>query len=800
MPAPDAILRLIEQFGSDIASYKSPSYNETQVRIDFINPLFDALGWATAATPGSRQAYREVVHEGRLHTAQGGASKAPDYCFYLGGARKFFVEAKKPSVNLDRDPAPAVQLRRYGWSAKLPISIVTDFEELAVYDCRLEPAVNDTARVGRLLYIPYTEYETEWDTISALFSRQAVLDGSLDRFIDEHKPARAANTVDSAFLKEISSWRDSLARNIADRNPTLSQGQLNFAVQMTIDRILFLRICEARGLESRESMDELREVANIYPRLCNLFQDADDRYNSGLFHFKKERGRDEPDDLTLTLWIGDETLRDIFRRLYPPYSPYAFDVMPIEILGQVYEQFLGKVIRLEQKDKQLIAVIEEKPEVRKAGGVYYTPTYIVDYIVKETVGRALQGKTPAQAANLRILDPACGSGSFLIGAYNYLLEWHLEWYVREGHDKHRRKLAPLPDGRYKLGIEERKRILLNNIYGVDIDSQAVEVTKLSLLLKVLEGETERTLAVQKSAFHERVLPDLDKNIKCGNSLISYDFYDTAQAASLTQEERARINVFDWQGEFPQIMQAGGFDVVIGNPPYLNIRILTQVQGEQVKGYFRLKYLCAQRGYDLYVLFVERAFKCLCENGIFGMIIPNKIATLDYAEACRAMLLAKTRILRLADVSELRVFENASVYPYILIFAKELPDLDHHILLAHPKSPSQLNESDHILTIRQDTLSPQQGLTIHGTIEIEARVPTRRLSECAALHSGTTGFAAQEVAQQLVEHNHENEIDGFDFVVSGNIDRYAIRLGNVRCSIHEAYIHKTCATQERYANR
>src|SRR5439155_8685055 len=134
--------------------------------------------------------------------------------------------------------------------------------------------------------------------------------------------------------------------------------------------------------------------------VCALFQDADDRFNSGLFHFKKEKGRDQPDDLSLRLLVGDEALREMLKRLYPPYSPYAFDVIPIEILGQVYEQFLGKVIRLVSQHQ---AVVEEKPEVRKAGGVYYTPTYIVDYIVKETVGRLLHGKTPTQVAELRIL-------------------------------------------------------------------------------------------------------------------------------------------------------------------------------------------------------------------------------------------------------------------------------------------------------------------------------------------------------------------------------------------------------------
>ncbi|MBN2378309.1 transposase [candidate division WOR-3 bacterium] len=273
--------------------------------------------------------------------------------------------------------------------------------------------------------------------------------------------------------------------------------------------------------------------------------------NFGLFHFKDEKGRDEPpDDLTLGLEIDDDKLKSILNDLYYPDSPYEFSVLPADILGQVYEQFLGKVIRL---TKAHHAKIEEKPEVRKAGGVYYTPTYIVDYIVANTVGKLCKGKTPAQVAKLRILDPACGSGSFLLGAYQYLLDWHRDYYIEEGAAKHKKKLYQITDKQWRLTAEERKRILINNIYGVDIDPQAVEVTKLSLLLKVLEGENEETLNRQMQMFHQRALPDLGSNIKCGNSLIGSDFYQGRQTGMFDAEEQYRINAFDWDVEFAEIM-------------------------------------------------------------------------------------------------------------------------------------------------------------------------------------------------------------------------------------------------------
>ncbi|HNR59315.1 MAG TPA: N-6 DNA methylase, partial [Methanothrix sp.] len=353
--------------------------------------------------------------------------KNPDYGFYIGTARKFFVEAKKPSVNLENDVRAAFQLRSYAWSAGLPISLLTDFEEFSIYDCRIEPSNYDSPRVGLLRHFTYDKYVDHWDEIAALFSREAVLGGSLERYIESKKKARGTITVDEAFLREIDSWREILAKNIHRNNPDLTVRELNSSVQNTIDRIVFLRICEDRGIERFGQLkDRLTGETTIYTRLIELFRQADEKYNSGLFHFKEESGRGEPDRLTPSLKIDDVVLSEMIEKLYPPESPYRFSVIPAEILGHVYEQFLGKVISLGEDGG---VEVEYKPEVRKAGGVYYTPTYIVEYIVEKTVGKLLAGQTPTTVSELRILDPACGSGSFLIGAYQRLLDWHLEWYT-----------------------------------------------------------------------------------------------------------------------------------------------------------------------------------------------------------------------------------------------------------------------------------------------------------------------------------------------------------------------------------
>jgi predicted type IV restriction endonuclease len=676
MSAPKEILDLVARFELHRESYTSGQYNETQLRREFIDPFFKCLGWDVENAAGLAEAYKDVIHEDAIKI--GGFLKAPDYCFRIGGARKIFIEAKKPSINLKDDISPAFQLRRYAWSGKLPLSILTDFEELAVYDCRIKPVKTDKASTARTLYVTANEYASRWDEIASVFSKEAVLKGSFDKYAETTALKKGTAEVDDVLLTEIESWRDALARNIALRNEQLTQRELNFAVQRTIDRIIFLRICEDRGIESYGQLQALQNGPDVYRRLCEIYHRADERYNSGLFHFRVERDvAEQPDELTLGLAIDDAVLKAVIKALYYPDSPYEFSVLPASILGQVYEQFLGKVIRLTAGHR---AVVEEKPEVKKAGGVYYTPSFIVDYIVMRTVGSLLEGKTPKQisgtpgkAAPLRILDPACGSGSFLIGAYQYLLDWHRDWYITDGTEKWTKGKSPQlyqgPSGDWRLTTAERKRILLNHIYGIDIDSQAVEVTKLSLLLKVLEGENEQTLSSQVLLFHERALPSLARNIKCGNSLVGPDFYEAQQMDLLDESERYRINVFDWRTEFPEVFGGAepGFDAVIGNPPYVRQELLGEF-----KPYFQKHYETYHGVADLYVYFIEKGVSLLRNGGIFGIIVANKWMRANYGMPLRQWL-KQQHIAEITDFGDLPVFQKATTYPCILRIEKSAPE-------------------------------------------------------------------------------------------------------------------------------
>ncbi|HOC92471.1 MAG TPA: Eco57I restriction-modification methylase domain-containing protein [bacterium] len=682
---PDKIIEIVERFERNIDVYRSSSYNETELRVEFINPFWKELGWDVDNESGYAHIYRDVVHEEPI--SSGGGSKVPDYCFRVGGMRKFFLEAKRPGLNIKEDAAAAHQLRRYAWSSKLPISILTNFEELSIYDGRLRPHASDKASKARISYFTYKDYVSKWDDIAGVFARESVLKGSFDKYAVAVNGRRGTSEVDAEFLSEIEEWRDLLADEIAARNPELGARDLNYAVQTTIDRIVFLRMCEDRNIELHGQLQALCAGPRIYPRLLEIFEKADDKFNSGLFHFRIEPGRPgEPDNLTPKLDIRDAPLKHIISRLYYPESPYEFGVIPAEILGNVYERFLGKVIRIDEGKQR--AIVEEKPEVRKAGGVYYTPQYIVNHIVAKSLGKLCERKSPAEISKLRILDPACGSGSFLLGAYQFLLDYHLKWYLEKKETTGKIPSSPSTATRKKAGSRqaiyearknewrlsssEKKRILLNNIYGVDIDAQAVEVTKLSLLLKVLEDESFETLRAQLAMWRERALPDLAGNIKCGNSLIGPDFYCNGQLSLFNEEEIYRINVFDWNDPvygFGRIMKSGGFDCVIGNPPYVRIQAMKEWAPFEVEHYKKTYRSAGSGNFDIYAVFVEKGLSLLNPKGRLGYILPHKFFNSRYGAPLRGILADGKHLSEVIHFGDQQVFNGSTTYTCLLFLEK-----------------------------------------------------------------------------------------------------------------------------------
>jgi hypothetical protein len=472
-----------------------------------------------------------------------------------------------------------------------------------------------------------------------------VLAGSLEAMLPRgRRTQRLRIQVDTAFLDEMTGWREEVAKNVFKNNPDLTARQLNEIVQRLLDRIVFIRIAEDRRVieknQLRDAVEEWKARGgkfHIFEWLNDLFHRVNEDFNGEIFkpHLSEE------------ITIDSEVLARIIERLYPPQSPYRFDVIGVALLGSIYERYLGDTIRVTSKR----VFVEQKPEVRKAGGVYYTPEYIVDYIVKNTVGKIIEGKTPKQIENIRILDPACGSGSFLIGAFQCLIDYHVR-YLTE-HPQEAQGHALFPDvvedqnGERRLSVVRKAEILKNNLFGVDIDPQAVEVTMMSLYLKALEGERSQLPPKQ------HLLPELKYNILCGNSLIGPDFYKGQQLSFMENEDRFRVNVFDWEAGFPDIAKAGGFDAVIGNPPYVRQEALSEF-----KDYFETHYQSFDGVADLYVYFMEKGVRLLREGGYYGIIVSSSFLRTTFASPLRRFLIETAAILRIVDFGGLAVFEDA----------------------------------------------------------------------------------------------------------------------------------------------
>jgi hypothetical protein len=792
MPAPPAITALVERFREQRDAYLAPAYNETQIRREFLDPFFGELGWDIANARGLPDALKDVIHEDRLLI--GGTHRAPDYCFRAGGKRQFFVEAKKPSVNLRDSAASAFQLRRYAWSAALPLGILTDFDEFAVYDCRIAPKHSDAAAIARLHYFTYNDYLEQWDVIAELFAHEAVLNGSVEAYRQSNRVRRGTSEVDSAFLAEIEKWRRALTHDIAENNPTISQRELNFAVQQTIDRIVFLRIAEDRGLEPYGQLREAGESNSVYSALGRIFRRADDRYNSGLFHFAIEAGRDSAsDELTLGLTISDKPLKKIISRLYYPQSPYEFSVLPTRVLGQVYEQFLGKIIVLSATHK---AKLEDKPEVKKAGGVYYTPAPIVDFIVDSTFAPLLAGKSPRQVSGeaegrravppFRVLDPACGSGSFLLGSYDYLLDWYLAAYAANRPERwaagSEPRLRQTPSGTWRLTTTERKRILLTHIFGVDVDSQAVEVTKLSLLLKVLEGESQE-LFEQLQLHRERALPDLAANIKCGNSLVGPDIYAEQRLDLLDEDRRLQINTFLWENEFADAFAtAGGFDAVIGNPPYIDSELMSEyMPAERV--YCTRHYAAGSGNWDIFCVFIEKALSLCRPGGRQSFIVPNKLGSAEYAQGARELLTRGHRLVQLRDYSAVPVFP-VSVYPIVYVAEKGVGSDAEPVQLERMvvAEPGIVRVGTARALDRPRYFRRGEPWAVFGDIDDASPIERLRadfpkLREVAEVLGAATVAEAYEIEGIIEEGDDVSMSDALRMANSGTIDRYSLLWGH-----------------------
>lgn len=649
---------LVRAFGANEARFKNSAYKESQLRNDFLNKLLKAFGWDVDNELGKSQKLRDVLQEEELEVEDDDVIKIknPDYTLQIVGTRKLFVEAKKASINIDHALGPAFQTRRYGWNGKLNLSVLTNFDRLVFYDCRTKPAATDAAHVARYRSYHYTEFVAKYDEISELLGFAAVEGGAVDNIFAEDNTV--GTPFDDYFLDQISGWRLALAQDIISSNPGLDELEINFQVQRLLNRIVFLRICEDRALERYETLHRITS----YEELKALFQDADAKYNSGLFDFIE-------DELSLKLVLNSELLIGIFNELYYPHSPYDFSVVDPEILSQIYERFLGNRVAVDGEGN---AHIIPEPEVDASSGVVSTPKLVVRKIVRDTLGPLCAGKSFAELLDLKVADISCGSGTFLISVYDYLLEQLTE---QAGDAQMRAGLARLGIGGAKqITLLGKQELLTQCVYGVDINPYAVEVASFSLSLKLLEGESGATIADHLEQAGATVLPSFNETVRCGNSLIGDDFFSFNPDALTDDELSLRVRPFEWRNEFPFFAQKNGFDAIVGNPPYVRIQNMVRYAPEET-AYYQSEaagYIAAQRGssFDKYYLFIQRGLELLNETGYLGYIVPHKFFTLKGAKALRQYITGNSSLAKIVHFGVLQLFPGHMTYTAIVVLSKQ----------------------------------------------------------------------------------------------------------------------------------
>ena len=547
---------LIDKYDQMKKSGEIKRYNEESTKKDFILPLFEALGWNTSNRRKRNDSVsaEEQISRGRV-----------DYGFRINGIPRFFLEAKSlKEENIQDNEKYVTQAIDYSWMKNCSWAVLTNFETVAVFnaDWRSSDSINNT-------FFVLHPKDFLSDNRFKLLSKIAFERNEIDETASKWGKKQRKNPIDKQLLQDMIHFREILSKDILRNNggKHLTQDDIDESVQRILDRLIFIRNTEDRGLEENRLQADVRQWSSkgkgqLVKEISKVYSYYDDQYNSKLF------AKNPCDEL----YVGNEVLEEIIEGLNRSKDNsyrYDFSIIESDVLGNIYELYLGNILKSTPKKAKL----SESKEHRKEQGIYYTPSYIVDYIIKNTVGEYIKTHKPEEIRNMKILDPACGSGSFLIRAYNELESY---WSKQEGLETAR--LDVQGDQQF---YSRKVEILKNNIFGVDLDPKAVEIAQLNLLLQISERKQK--------------LPLLQDNIKNGNSLID--------------DPSVSDKAFKWEEEFPEIMKGGGFDVVIGNPPYIKEYINRNVF-EPIKSTNLVKYY--QGKMDIWYIFACLSIDLLVE--------------------------------------------------------------------------------------------------------------------------------------------------------------------------------------------
>jgi type I restriction-modification system DNA methylase subunit len=642
----NSIKKLVSKYQKNRNEYLKSNYNEAQLRSEFIDPLFELLGWDIKNIQGKSTYEREVILEESVKMDKETNSKKPDYTFRLFSERKFFVEAKKPSIEIQKRIEDAKQLRKYGFTSRLKISILTNFEYFLIFDCSVIVSENDSLEKALIKKYHYTEFIKKFYELNSLIGKTAVYSGEFDKQWSDIETKLKTKSVDTLFLTQINRWRLMLGNEILKYEPKIKMDFLNDIVQNYINRIIFLRVCEDRNLETYKSLLTFSNDAN-FDALIKKFKSADKKYNSGLFD--QILSDELIKNVSSIFWV-------IIRELYYPESPYSYSVFSSEILGNIYEIFISE--KLNKKHKKLVIESKQK-NIDK--DIITTPIFIIRDILRQTVIPYCKGMTDKEILSKSFADIACGSGAFLLETFQLLSDLLIDFYLL--NDKS--KLIQLSIGNYKLPFEIKKELLTQCIYGVDIDYNAIEAAKFGLLLKLLENESFDTLGKVKP-----ILPSLKNNIERGNSLIS-----SSDLRSKNNKIIEEIAPYDFKMKF---------DIIIGNPPYSKSEDMKSSNKTEFDIYKR-KFKTSNKQYDKYFLFIERSIELLKDNGYIGYIVPSKFTKVGSASELRSLLSSNKYINRFISFGANQIFQSKTTYTSLLILCKSFSEKFKYIEVKSLKS-------------------------------------------------------------------------------------------------------------------
>jgi methylase of polypeptide subunit release factors len=643
--AKQKIQNLVAKYEAEKSAGKIAKYSEEETKRGFIEPLFEALGWNFSSK-------EEITLEEQI------SGDRVDYGFYLNSRIKFYLEAKPFKADLHREDY-AKQSIKYSWNKGVTWAVLADFESLIVFNA-LSPEKSLAGK--RYFEIPYTEFLERFDQLW-LLSKESFLSDSLDKEAEKHGKKLQKISVTEKLAEDLNYCRKELTEAFRTWNKDVPDHLIDEGVQKLLDRLIFIRVAEDRKIEPPTLIPLLHQwkssgeagKTSPYQAMIEKFRELDKIYNSNLFSphpFEKWEEFSGATEKVINKLYGDKD-----------YFEYDFSAIPADVLGAVYENYLG--YRLEQTKKKLFDQdldLTKSHKKRKEQGIYYTPKFIVDYIVQNVLGPILDKcKSVNDLQKIKILDPACGSGSFLVAAMNFLIKKYEEFGAK-------------PDGFLKI------QILQSNIYGVDLDEQAVELARLNLLLNTFDSQTK--------------LPNLGGNIKNGNSLISGTDEELEKFFGKNFRDK---KPFNWQEQFPEVFKQDGFDCVIGNPPYVRNRELP----EDDKKYFNGAFVSAQGQYDIYQLFFERSINILKKHGQLGFITSNKYAVANYGKKLREFILENSKIISIVDVSHFEVFKDAATYPYVIVLQKDSENSRHLIHAFRANESGDLKSGE--IIIQQDEI-------------------------------------------------------------------------------------------------